>query len=336
MITIKKKLGSPVQTSASTETPKKALCSNKPPLVIDRVSITIAVNEIDHRNAIRETYFYELKKSEHPFEERGWLSSKGGRYETAMRIHAPNAQNDIAGKWSKEVFALLQCNPKNGQGGFLRLEFNPNRWEANVQHLWQQLEDIMWNPENYLDFMMNAKVTRLDVAVDIEGIQPDDYVWDTSKAIYRSHILKRENLETLYLGSKNAARAKGQVRIYDKAAQMKIPNSKLTRVERVVKSGGFLRVSNLPKLPNVLDGIECYDVVHALASSNLVPPEYCQFFHEACARRGVSGALKILKNDKRRKQIRAVIKSSTPTFWNPDLAWSGWGKAVSKVFPWIE
>jgi hypothetical protein len=335
MITIKKNIGSSVQTSASTETPKKALCSNKPPLVIDRVSITIAVDEVDHRNVIRETYFSDLKKNEQPFENRGWLSTKGGRYETAMRIHAPNAQNDIAGKWSKEVFALLQCNPKNGQGGFLRLEFNPNRWGTSVQHLWQELEHVMWNPGNFLDFMMKAKVTRLDVAIDIDGIQPDDYVWDTSKAIYRSHILKRARLETLYLGSKNAARAKGQVRIYDKAAQMKIPNSKLTRVERVVKSG-VLRVADLPKLPNVLDGIECYDVVHALANSGLVPPEYCQFFHDACASRGLRGALKNIKDDKRRKQIRAVIKSSTPTFWDPDLAWSGWGKAVSKVFPWIE
>ena len=177
--------------------PWNPLSSNKPPLIIDKASMTIAIDETDHREAIRETMFFYAKEAEYPFGKHGWKSAKGGRYESALQVHAPNPSGHIGGKWSKES-VLVQCNPKNGKGGFLRLEWNPAKWRelGAVAHLWGKLEEIMCSPPNFDEFLLAAKVTRLDLAIDIEGVRPDDCAWELPKASYRNNIMRAGKLQT--------------------------------------------------------------------------------------------------------------------------------------------
>jgi hypothetical protein len=87
--------------------------------------------------------FFFAKKGSFSFEDHGRIAARGGHYETALRIHAPNQPDDINGKWSK-VFALLQCNPRNGKGRFLRLEWNPAKWSAPAKaHLFGTVSAVM-------------------------------------------------------------------------------------------------------------------------------------------------------------------------------------------------
>jgi hypothetical protein len=277
--------------------------------------------------------FFYAKEVEYPFGKYGWRSAKGGRYETALQVHAPNPSSHIGGKWSKES-VLVQCNPRNGKGGFLRLEWNPATWKklGAIGHLWGKLEEIMCSPPDFDEFLLAAKVTRLDLAIDIEGIRPDDCIWELPKAFYRNNIMKGGKLQTEYLGSNKTAK----LRIYDKGAEMGLPELAITRVERVVKAGN-LRLIELPALSNVFTGLKCYDVRAALAKpgqkgASLVPLEYRSMVHDACAHRGLNAAMGRFTSEQLRKAVKTAIVSTVPAFWDPAAIWEGWQAAIEQAF----
>jgi hypothetical protein len=321
---------------ASAHKPKGIAFSNKPPMTkisIDKVSITMDEEKDDptHKDAIRETMFYFSKPGYFSFGKYGRISAKGGRYEAALRIHAPNPPDDIYGMWSRE-FALLQCNPKNGKGGFLRLEWNPAKWSPSASaHLFGNVSAVMLHTEKFDELLANAKVTRLDVALDVQGIRPDDYLWEQSRGVYRGPLNKSGKLETLYLGNWKAA--KGGIRIYDKGAEMGLPSLTMTRIERVYKNSN-LRLGDLTKLPNVFHTLSCRDAHAALASLGVVgvPPMYRSFVHDSCAYRGTRPALNRFASAQLRKNLTKAIGSSVPPFWNLDAIWAGWPAAVAHAF----
>jgi hypothetical protein len=328
--------GSVEAAHASTQKPKGIAFSNKPPIAkicIDKTSITIDEDNDDehHRDAIRETMFHYSKIASFPFSKYGRLPSKGGRYEAALRIQAPNPPGDINGAWSHE-FALLQCNPKNGAGGLLRLEWNPAKWSAlAAAHLFGTISAVMLHTEKFDQRLQDAKVTRFDAAVDVIGILPDDFLWELKKGVYRSQLNKDGRLETLYLGNWKAA--KGGVRIYDKGAEMHIPGLKLTRIERVYKNSK-LRLRDVAKLPNVFRTLSCHDAHAAFAALGAkgVPPMYRSSVHDACTKRGCKAALAEIDSAQLRTRLVKAISSSVPAFWDLDAIWAGWPAAVAQAF----
>jgi hypothetical protein len=318
--------------------PKSADVSNKPPtaeICIDKVSITLDVEKddaIDHKNAIRETMFDFAKQAKYPFTKFGRISAKGGRYEAALRIHAPNEPGDVNGPWSKEIFATLQCNPKNGQGGFLRLEWNPAKWtRSGSSLLLGTLEQVMFYTPQFDQLLSNARVTRVDVALDIPGILPGDYLWAVSGGHYREWRLHSGKLETLYLGAKDAT--KGFIRIYDKGVETGEPGLKMTRVERVFRSNK-LRLQDLPARSNVFHSLRCYDVYAALTGLGPlgVPPMHRNTAHDTCCLRGLGPGVDRFENVKLQKALMKAIKPSVPAFWDPSAIWSKWPAAVADAF----
>jgi hypothetical protein len=323
-------------TLASTLKPKGIAFSNKPPVMsicIDKVSITLDEDKDDkhHGDAILETIYGYAKPGLYPFDKHGRVSAKGGRYKAALRIHAPNPPGDIHGGWSEE-FALLQCAPKNNAGGFLRLEWNPAKWTALASgHLLGTVSAVMLHTEKFNQLLANAKVTRIDVALGVLNIRPDDYLWELSKGVYRKVFIKGGKVETVYLGKLKAG--KGGIRIYDKGAEMGIPSLKQTRIERVYKDTK-LRVRDLPKLDNVFRTLICRDARAALAGLDFpgVPPMYRSFVHDSCAYRGFRSALDQIDSTQLRKRLIKAITSSVPGFWNMEVIWSGWHAAIAHVF----
>ena len=233
---------------------------------------------------------------------------------------------------------LVQCNPKNGKGGFLRLEWNPAKWNelGATAHLWGKLEEIMCSPPNFDEFLLAAKVTQLDLAIDIEGVRPDDCAWELPKASYRNNIMRAGKLQTQDLGSNKTAKTKGQVRIYDKGAEMGLPGLAITRVERVVKAGN-LQFNELSALSNVFTGLKCYDVRAALGKPGpkgvpLVPLEYRSMIHDACAHRGLNAAIGLFTSDQLRRAVKTAVVSTVPAFWDPAAIWEGWQAAIEQAF----
>jgi hypothetical protein len=323
------------QTLASAD----AVNSNKPNkigLKFDRVAMTINPeegDEEDHKNAIRETMIWFAKKGHYPFEYYGRITTRGGRYETALRVHAPNPPGDPNGKWSK-VFALLQCNPRNGMGGYLRLEFNPAKWSPQAKsHLFGTVSAVTQHTPQFNQLLGNGKLTRFDVAMDVYGIRPDGYLWELSRCPYRDPVVHFGMPETIYLGNRSAAAGKGIVRVYDKGIEMGAPDLVLTRIERDCRSN-TLRVRDLFDLPNVFRNVHCWDAHAALShlGAHGIPPMFRSMFHDSCAYRGLPHALARVDSEQLRQRLEAAIRSSVPAFWDLNAIWSLWPAAVADVF----
>jgi hypothetical protein len=301
-------------------------------ICIDKVCITVDDEKDDatHKDAIREVMFHYSKPGYFPLAKYGRIAAKGGRYESARRIHAPNPPGDIHGAWSEE-FALLQCNPKDGAGGLLRLEWNPAKWSATASaRLFGTVSAVMLNTAEFDQLLQDAKVTRLDVALDVPGIRPDDYL-SVRKGIYRSQLNKDGRLETLCLGNWKAA--KGGVRIYDKGAEMGLPGLKLTHIERVYKNSK-LRLRDIAALPNVFHSLSCHDAHAAFAALGAqgVPPMYRSSVHDACTKRGCKAALAKIESVQLHNTLVKAISSSVPAFSDLDAIWAGWPTAVAHAF----
>ncbi len=145
----------------------------------------------------------------------------------------------------------FNATPGTERAVFSALSGTRPKWSAaGSSHLFGTLSAVMLHTSKFDNLLADAPVTRLDVALDVYGIRPDDYVWELSKGIYRNPIMKEGKLQTLYLGNRNAAKGRALVRIYDKGAELGVPNLELTRIERVFKNNK-LRVRDLPALSNV-------------------------------------------------------------------------------------
>src|SRR6185437_14073696 len=97
---------------------------------------------------------------------------------------------------------------------------------SGLEHMKETVNDVL-----FLGSLMPSKIwaSRIDIAVDLHGISPGDFVWDIPAKRSREQFFHRGDLQTLYLGSKRAGRP---MVVYDKARQQKLPAEvKLTRIE---------------------------------------------------------------------------------------------------------
>lgn len=291
--------------------------SNKPPtLFVDKISLTINPTEEEHRTHI-DGQIIDMCKDP----TTGWISGPKGAYRYAARIHPSSGTSDNAASPWTSAFVLLQADPRNGKGGYLRLEWNPARFSVF------QMADLFGQFDYYLDlpwfFFWEAKVTRLDIAFDLPGIRVGDYVFDRKLAPIRNCILRKGRLETIYLGQ----RARGQARVYDKGAEQGDPSLVLTRVEIATQPNRI--GDDLYDLKNPFANLQVYDLEKA--DLKLDPPlasalQLALRTNGLLALDGIFPALAAKKNAKR-------IKASTPPFWKPEVLWVQWPAALETVLP---
>jgi len=290
-------LPSHVQIGASAE----GSPSNQPPDVfIDKISMTFDIINEGHEQGLFQQII-EMPKDL----ETGWYSGVKGAYKGAVRIHAPVGGHDhVLSPWSKP-YMLVQVHPKNGEGGYLRIEWNPAKFDAaQKKYLFKQLDDFL---DLAPSIVGKAKVTRVDVAVDLPGIQIGDYAFERPKSPIRHLIYRKGRLETLYLGTK----AKGQFCIYDKGAQLGDKTKVLTRVE--ARACPNLAAADLHAMKNPLVLIQVYDI--ATAKLQLGKP-LTSTLHRAVRAEGLHGPmtdfppLAISKNE-------SAVKANSAAFWTP-------------------
>ena len=108
-----------------------------------------------------------------------------------------------------------------GEGKPMRLEFNPNKYRSTGGAEKYILEIIKT--------MNDIHLSRRDIAIDIFGQDLNDYMIldDRGRKIIEYKDSNRR-LETMYLGSKESDE---QLRIYDKAKEQKIKDTKWWRIE---------------------------------------------------------------------------------------------------------
>lgn len=130
-----------------------------------------------------------------------------------------------------------------------RIEFNPNNVQEKNNFLMK-----------YIGCMKYAKYSRVDIAIDVEDIDFNDfYIVDNLSRKRISYVSGTGALETLYIGTRSSDL---MIRIYDKAKErvqagfLEYEGKKLWRIEAQIK-GDFLKLADyqVMNIPNVFENL---------------------------------------------------------------------------------
>jgi len=174
-------------------------------------------------------------------------------------------QKDL-GWWLK-----IQCCPYKNHEHKSRVSFNYLNAEG-LKSIAALINKLF--PGGYRRIIEQGHITRVDFAVDFQGVTPSDFLWGASHNYIKCLEIINDNtgkLETIYIGSKTSAK---YVVIYDRTAAKKVPSKAsgisacdipeydVTRVEVRLQPDSILPFTQINKLTKALD------TVHVLAASS--------------------------------------------------------------------
>jgi len=221
---------------------------------------------------------------------------------------------NIRGTLPGPSIVLLQCDPYKTGLPFIRLEMNPSKSPSPGEMPLSTYFDSMFD-FGFPEFASKAKVTRLDIAIDVEGPRPADIVCGTVKPTCSgSYAGKSGAPETLYLGRHRGT----PFAIYDKSLQLKVAGAR-TRIEKRTKPECFL--PDIGDGKNPLLDLRVYEVDtfrKALALPNAESDLVCALAQA----KGIRGALATCSGS-----LSSVLKSRIDTapqtaWWDPHHFWS--------------
>lgn len=233
----------------------------------------------------------------------------------------------------EQTNVLVQVKPQSKTNNFLRLEMNPDGLSgAELSLVWELLSEVSENQISEEVIAEEAKITRIDVAVDMLNIDPEDILIDhkfTGKT--NAYFGSGGKIETVYLNKKTKGSA---TYLYDKKVQAqdtgkfldagvnKYGEAKYTRFEcRVQTQKPFKKLASLK---NPLTKVELADMDGCDAPGK---PHVWALFQDACRYRGLVGALELLPA-KEREEFHEVIKKSSDLLWRPDDIWVFWKNSL--------
>ena len=206
----------------------------------------------------------------------------------------------------------------NHQAQWMRLTLHPRDMGL------QGFEDLhiilnMFTEHGWGNFVIAAKVTQIEVSIDLEGIPVNSVQILPDQAKTLTVFKYGQQDETLYLGKSKS----NQTVVYDRAAKRRKQGQDekagpCTRIERK-KSSLNLRVHELGKLTNRFSHVK-FVSVPAVPPSSEAKEYLWTLFTDSVAQRGLDPALKLLPQAKRtayRKHLAAQKKA----WWLPDVIW---------------
>jgi len=235
--------------------------------------------------------------------------------------YAINATFQVSSERGPDQTVLLQTGRYGGIGADIRLDYNPKCGRAGFHQILSVLGRVLPR-EDLTVFLRQAKVTRLDLAVDLSNLTLNDVIVrlkSTRKhGVYTS---PRGEPETTYLGGARSNRAVA----YNKPADSKTMPSRL-RIERRLKPG--VRLPELIDLPNPFSG------VIAVATAPLRPlitEIHPDILFDSMRTRGIQRALNLLSSPQRRILTAAIDDPANSVMPSVDDLWQQWPQVLRDV-----
>ncbi|WP_299878408.1 hypothetical protein [uncultured Sulfitobacter sp.] len=216
----------------------------------------------------------------------------------------------------------------NHQAQWMRLTLHPR--DMGLQGF-EELHSIlgMFTDDGWGDFSSEAKVTQIEVSIDLEGISLNSVNILPGQAKTVSVYKSGQKFETVYLGKSKS----NQTIIYDRGAKRKQKGQEFkagicTRIERK-KSNLNLKVYELAKLKNPFSHVE-FVAIPPVPPPNEKKTYIWELFVEAVAYRGLDPALKLLPQNKR-SAYRKHIATHKHQWWLPDIIWFAWPGVLKEL-----
>ena len=163
--------------------------------------------------------------------------------------------------------ALLDLVPRHSKISDLRLEFNPTKaGPAGVDYICGCIEAITGSDSS--EIFRNGKITRIDFALDIAGLTPEDViVRSKGQRKHGCYSDQHGRIETSYLGTPQSNRTVA----YDKSSEV---TGKLLRIERRMKP--LRRGHELLTLPDPFQKVQLIplDPLRSFLSGHVPVPDY--------------------------------------------------------------
>ena len=179
--------------------------------------------------------------------------------------------------------------------------------------------------DGYAEFYQRARVSRLDVAFDIHGMDINDaHIWSNSLKVSQKYNGVGGRTETLILGSKKGR----STVIYNKAAQLLqnkdiAPTEPCTRLEARLKNACMLK--NLKNLKNPL--LDLY--ISSMKPPKGLDKDLWLLFNAYSHAKTQNAALQSL-SPKIRKVLTTELKNQHVDYWNSKELWATWPDIIIK------
>lgn len=293
--------------------------------IIDRISLTYPVSDPAIRKVIRK-HLKEWAKAQDPMISHWAKTPKWGssKYAHSFAINCKPGTK-----------LLVQLAKEGTNAGFLRVEFNPSALgPLGVQSFRDLIPDLTCNAFTYNDLALGCRVTRIDVAVDLVNIEPEDLLIKASKpGVKMAYFGLSGDLETSYL---NVTKKGSKLYVYDRKTLLKkqqqegqgkgspYGEAEYTRVE--VRLTPEKPITKLASMHNPLTKLDLIDIEAP------VPPEsehHWRLFQDSCRYRGLENALDLLPTGTREAYL-AAVQAAQGQVWRPNTLWGHWSDALLK------
>lgn len=276
---------------------------------LDKLSLTLPVDADQEKSAMLDVALHA--------KDAGWgqpvYPSNGYKLNLRMKLS------------SGPGWVLFSWSPVNKMRAFFRIECNPSKvGPEGIKELLCVEIDLLVDG-GLPAFLAKAKVSRMDVALDLVGVSIGQLVAFSDCAVRSAKYDRFGKLETIYLGASKSA---AQTRIYDKLAEMTAKSHAayspvpVTRVERVVNNAGLLK--NLPQKKNPFSTLHLAS--HGEKPDGIEPHMWRLFCCHSVQHTGAA-TLAMLPKPLRTK-FKKALKASEPTWWDTHELWKQWPALV--------
>ena len=226
---------------------------------------------------------------------------------------------------------LVQAVPKvkNAKHTF-RIEMNPAKLGRNGLKIFrEQFHEFMFTAISFPQVIEVAKVTRLDLAVDVIGVQIGELLLELRKP-GKWHAYHAEDglMETIYLGIKSKSNSTRWA--YDKLKQLEETGATPlhgtadhTRIEARCKT--MRTVMELQKLNNPLSKLR---VLFPSVGKPPEEPHHWRLFVDSCRHRGIANALALIPKPVR-EAYAVTLEGTMKHIWRSDKLWETWPDVIA-------
>ena len=294
-----------------------------PTLFIDKLAITIPLEG----QRAQEVHEAVIDSAERWGDYIALASLRNRSYRGQYKFSTPEGSN-----------AVLLLEPINRRNNYFKLEYSPNNFgEGGRALLGEYLREILGG--TYLDDILSAKLTRLDVAFDVRRLRLKDLlIVDTRGG--KSAIIRggQGEPESYYFPFKGT----NQLCVYDKLQETidkqgpPPPNHKQAQWVRFEYR--YRRLSRYT-LGDVVGRMENpfrnFEVKQFGAMAVHINTERLRMFFDGCRMAGVESVLEEIPDSATRDRLFSAYRAfPTPAFWQRRTSiWGGLPSAIENALP---
>lgn len=296
-----------------------------PTLFIDRLSVTIPLDrDSDRKHEVHEA----VNDSLHAWDQFITLEDPvNSRYRSKYKFTVEGGAK-----------ATLFLNPRNRSDNYFRLEYSPDRFgHAGRAILGEYLQEVMG--DTYLDDLLEARLTRLDVAFDVRRVRLKDLLIvdlrDGKSAIIRGRDGQAESFYFPFDGTNQLCVYNKLQEIWDKQGTPPPPRppSPWVRFEyRYRRLTNYTLGDIAGRLENPFNN---FDVKRFGAAQADIDPDFLRMFFDGCRLTGVASVLEEVPDIATRESLTQAYQTfPIPNFWRRRTSiWGGLPTAVENALP---